>query len=68
MKNDVSFLIKDVLNLYEHQSTYSFLFHSLLYFIMVGRKNRSSRYYICTRHFQKRAIGARRLWTAVPLC
>ena len=40
MKNDVSFLIKDVLNLYEHQSTFSsnLPLRGLLYFADLYRK------------------------------
>lgn len=48
MKNDVSFLITDVLNLYEHQSTFSpnLPLRGLLYFIMGQRKNQSVRCFV----------------------
>jgi len=40
MKNDISFLVKDVLNLYEHQSTFSpnLLLRGLFYFADLYRK------------------------------
>lgn len=61
MKNDVSFLITDVLNLYEHQSTFSpnLPLRGLLYFIMGQRKNQSVRCFVYAIPFQSGAIRKR---------